>query len=70
MGRAARHVFDRLMMVRGVEKEKISSRMASITMMRWPGEGKSIECCAAGWCVLDASCQFIAAVAAARRLRN
>ena len=50
MGRAARHVFDRLMMVRGVEKEKISSRMASITMMRWPGDSERIlvEWCAAG----------------------
>ena len=70
MGRAARHVFDILMILRGVEKEKISSRMASITIMRWPGEGRSVEWCAAGWCVLDTSCQLIAAVAVSRRLRN
>jgi hypothetical protein len=59
-----------LMMVRGVENENISSTMASITMMRWPGEWRPDEWCAAGWCVLDASCQFIAAVATPRRLRK
>lgn len=41
MGHAARHVFDREMMVRGVEKEKMTSRMASIARTRWPGEGVS-----------------------------
>ena len=34
MGHAARHVFDREMMVRGVEKEKMTSRMASIARTR------------------------------------
>src|SRR6266403_355715 len=69
MGCVARHVFDRLMMVRGLEKEKIISRMTSITMMRWPREGRSIDLCADGWGVLDACCTIIAA-AVPRRLRG
>src|SRR5258707_4230913 len=68
MGCAARHVFDTLMMVRGVEKEKITSRMASIKMMRWPGEGILVGRCAGG-CALDACCWLITAPCR-RRLRR